>query len=499
MALPVAFLPLVTLLWIACRDAARLTEPSDGGAGLVVSDPAVVVPEALGGIAAARNVVGAAAAEVAYVSLPPGTITEATFATVHNISKSVEATVTVIDGGFDPIAIEAAAGDTIEVEPQGRVAESMALVVPVRRPPQIVRTSPKHGKRDVAFNERILVVFSEPLDRQSVDASAIQLRRAGLVVPGRVEIDETGLTLRFVPNAPLLPGTDYEIVVTDNPRDLDGDHLPSLVRADFTTAASPLSLQRIAFFDSRAMYVMNADGSDIQTLIVGESSTAFSVTHPAWAPDGSKIAFAASRDGNWDIYVMNADGSNVTRLTTDPALDVAPDWSRDGKQIAFTSTRGEGWRDIYVMDIDGTNVKRLTSDPASDNNPAWSPDGSEIAFSSDRVGGGDTEIYAMNADGSGITRLTFDPEHNDMPDWSPDGVMIAYHRYEPLGTGAVYVMSSNGAGQKRLTSGGGAPAWSPDARFIVYSGTFLYMMKADGTGAHKLTDVEAYEPAWSPR
>ena len=29
---------------------------------------------------------------------------------------------------------------------------------------------------------------------------------------------------------------------------------------------------------------------------------------PAWSPDGSRIAFASDRDGDWDIYVMDADG-----------------------------------------------------------------------------------------------------------------------------------------------------------------------------------------------
>ena len=31
---------------------------------------------------------------------------------------------------------------------------------------------------------------------------------------------------------------------------------------------------------------------------------------PAWSPDGTKIAFTTTRDGNAEIYVMNRDGSN---------------------------------------------------------------------------------------------------------------------------------------------------------------------------------------------
>ena len=40
-----------------------------------------------------------------------------------------------------------------------------------------------------------------------------------------------------------------------------------------------------------------------------------------------KIAFASDRDEeDFLIYVMNADGSNQTRLTNNPAMDIAPSW-----------------------------------------------------------------------------------------------------------------------------------------------------------------------------
>ena len=61
---------------------------------------------------------------------------------------------------------------------------------------------------------------------------------------------------------------------------------------------------------------------------------------PTWSPDGSKIAFHSTRDGNNEIYVMNADGSGQTRLTNNPAAGLLPAWSPDGIKIAFTSIRG---------------------------------------------------------------------------------------------------------------------------------------------------------------
>ena len=51
--------------------------------------------------------------------------------------------------------------------------------------------------------------------------------------------------------------------------------------------------------------------------------------------------------------------------------------------------------------------RRLTSAPRDDSVPAWSPDGRKIAFVSKR--GGNAEIYVMNTDGSGQRNLTRNP------------------------------------------------------------------------------------------
>ena len=50
---------------------------------------------------------------------------------------------------------------------------------------------------------------------------------------------------------------------------------------------------------------MNADGT-------GQMRLTESSKDPAWSPDGTKIAFASDRDGNYEIYVMNAPASGAT-------------------------------------------------------------------------------------------------------------------------------------------------------------------------------------------
>jgi TolB protein len=91
---------------------------------------------------------------------------------------------------------------------------------------------------------------------------------------------------------------------------------------------------------------------------------------PAFSPDGTKLAFASNRHGNWEIYVLDAD-RKVTRLTNNQFEDRNPVWSPDGTQIAFHSSR-DGNREIYVMNADGSDQTNLTNSPDTDDrNPSW--------------------------------------------------------------------------------------------------------------------------------
>lgn len=83
---------------------------------------------------------------------------------------------------------------------------------------------------------------------------------------------------------------------------------------------------------------------------------------PRFSPNGSKIVFQSSRDGQPEIYVMNADGSGQTRLTNNSAWDTAPAWSPDGTKILFTSLRDDPMTPaLYLMNADGSNQTRVTA------------------------------------------------------------------------------------------------------------------------------------------
>lgn len=123
---------------------------------------------------------------------------------------------------------------------------------------------------------------------------------------------------------------------------------------------------------------------------VGQLSNAPGNARPRYSPDGFKVVFQSSRDGQSEIYVMNSDGKEQTRLTTDPAADTAPAWSPDGAKILFTSLRDGGSPALYVMNADGSNQTRVTagSDGVWRNTPA-----TPVIFTED----GTTNAAAVNS------------------------------------------------------------------------------------------------------
>ena len=197
--------------------------------------------------------------------------------------------------------------------------------------------------------------------------------------------------------------------------------------------------------------------------------------HPAWSPDGTRIAFAQERDGAGEADVMDvhATGGGITNLTNTSHYDTHPTWSPTGDRIAFESNRAGNW-EIHVMYADGTGVVNLTNNGSADNDPDWSPDRTMggIAFATGRHG--NHEIYTMSPDGSGQTRVTDIADHALSPSWSPEGYLLAFTSYSATTGSDILEITSDGIDRGALADASDSEdeaSYSSNGRFLAYSST----------------------------
>jgi hypothetical protein len=211
------------------------TPPVESTAPFVVSNP-VAGPSASSTDASVRN-----EPTIAYISLQPRTIANATSATIH-VPGAISLRVPMIDGGFDPIAVRASFGDSITITVSTTVAANpvtFVFAVPLKARPKLVRTNPPRHKRDVTLNSRVTVVFSEPIDGASLTNGSILLRKGATVVSGQLAFGNPEHTIvEFAPLSVLDPATEYELSIAQAIRDLDAETLDSASIIPFTTAAT---------------------------------------------------------------------------------------------------------------------------------------------------------------------------------------------------------------------------------------------------------------------
>jgi TolB protein len=181
-------------------------------------------------------------------------------------------------------------------------------------------------------------------------------------------------------------------------------------------------------------------GSEIYTIWADRPSAGVSSitqgsggTDPSWSPDGSQIAYASNRTGNYEVFVYSFDGAKTDRLTHSSEHEAEPAWSPDGQQIAYARgylhanfdcgfahtglgnvpvTNGP---DIWVMSNDGHNQSQLT-ETANNREPSWSPDGKALCFISYREGA--TQLFVVDQFQKSEYSITFHGGEKSSPSWS---------------------------------------------------------------------------------
>jgi dipeptidyl aminopeptidase/acylaminoacyl peptidase len=117
------------------------------------------------------------------------------------------------------------------------------------------------------------------------------------------------------------------------------------------------------------LFAMKMADKSIRRLSATESNE----YHPRWSPDGSKIAFEATKRGLTDrettmedthVWVMNADGTGRREIGTIDNRQGAPEWTADGSALLFT-VQERGLVRLYRAAIAGGKPEAIVSERGS--------------------------------------------------------------------------------------------------------------------------------------
>jgi dipeptidyl aminopeptidase/acylaminoacyl peptidase len=262
------------------------------------------------------------------------------------------------------------------------------------------------------------------------------------------------------------------------------------------------------------------------------SGTGVADNHPAWSPDGTKLAFTSNRSGLDNIWIVNVDGSGLMQLTTATGyLDAKyPSWSPNGAKIAYIShdadpqIGGFGAYYLYTMNPDGSGQMRHPLPPRTTQDSGdqfWEfeikftewLDNDRIAFVSYGPDGGSYKLYSYRLSTGAVTQIIPSPEEVN-PDgdiyrisWNAAKGRLAYDRW-PIGiqtitdTGANYqILNIPRIGQMDTPAQAG---WRPDGNQLAFvknyygASNIAIFDPASGTVLVEQTASDDEWPAWSP-
>ena len=187
------------------------------------------------------------------------------------------------------------------------------------------------------------------------------------------------------------------------------------------------------------------------------------------------------------LWLVDAATGAARRLTDGPTSDDEPAWSPDGTRIAFAASRGRDhdldWqRDVFVVEVATGRTTRVTDGAGClFGDPAWLPDGRTLVLAGSRLprrGGSRNDLWLFAADGS---------------DAHPGGGRNLSGRHDlMLGAGMGSDVTPGEAMRLRLT---------PDGRHVLFTapvdGSYeLWRIALADGEVERLTDDRHYLSGW---
>jgi hypothetical protein len=165
-------------------------------------------------------------------------------------------------------------------------------------------------------------------------------------------------------------------------------------------------------------------------------ATSRTETHPAWAPDGMRFAYATNRSGVQEIWLRNGFDGYEQRIVSEDQLGGADFLfdcvvSPDGTRVAYRAHQGSKLA-IWISPLTGDGPVQLWDDPAESpqRGPSWSHDGNWIAYYGSRDGR--PAILKARVGAYAPAEFVAYAASSFPPRWSPRGDWIVFRDGDTL-------------------------------------------------------------------
>ena len=211
---------------------------------------------------------------------------------------------------------------------------------------------------------------------------------------------------------------------------------------------------------------------------------------PDRAKYGNKYIWPLYR--GYDIFKSDLNGKIIKQLTNSPFYDAEATLSPDGKKMIYTSTK-DGDIELYIMELKSGKEKRITNELGYDGGAWFSPDGKKIIWRASRpkteaaineykellaqdlVAPTNMEVWVANVDGSDAKQVTNFGQANWAPTFMPDSKRIIFasnHEYKRGFPFNLYTINGDGSNLQKVSRDKGFdafPMFSPDGKRIVFA------------------------------
>ena len=213
-----------------------------------------------------------------------------------------------------------------------------------------------------------------------------------------------------------------------------------------------------------------------------------------WSPDGKRVAFQTTKDGQTNIFWQRADGSGgLERLANSEFVQVPMSWSPDGQFLAYIEINPTTGYDIWVLRLSDRKAQPFVRTPFSESAPRFSPDSHWLAYISNESGR--YEVYVQPYPGPG-GKWQISSEGGTEPVWNPNGRELFYRNGSKMMVVDVAVQPSFAAGKPRLLFEAQqylpSPATSPNYDVSADGQRFL-MLKSSEAGEAALTQINVVQ------